>query len=262
VRRVESIMGTVFTLEVRDPGGPSEAIDEAVDAAFASLHEADGRFSPWKPDSEVSQIQRGELTVAAASPDVRDVADRCEAARRATHGAFDAWRHRPDRAFDPTGLVKGWAIERAAAVLSNAGAQNLFIAGGGDIAVRGDGPTGAGWRVGIQHPNVVDRVASVLILRDTDVATSGAYERGAHIVDPLTSRPPGDLLSVTVVGPSLTDADAYATAAFAMGRPAISWIESVPGYAALAITADEQLVWSEGFEQYFERAASVRGGRL
>jgi thiamine biosynthesis lipoprotein len=250
MRRVEPIMGTAFTLDVRDGEVPAEAVE----AAFASLHEADARFSPWKPDSEISRIQRGELTVDAASAEVREVADRCEVARRASHGSFDAWRHRPDGSFDPTGLVKGWAVERAVAILAQAGARNLFLAGGGDIAVRGDGPAGRGWRVGIQHPQVNDRIAVALALRDAAVATSGAYERGDHVVDPLTRRPPTDLLSVTIVGPSLTEADAFATAAFAMGLPAIAWIETIPDYVAMAITADERLVWSEDFEPYFEQA--------
>ncbi len=258
MRRVESIMGTAITIEARDADVPSEALD----AAFASLRAADARFSPWLPDSEISRIQRGELTVDGASAEVREVADRCEAARRATYGAYDAWRHRPDGAFDPTGLVKGWAIERAAAILADAGGRNLFLAGGGDVVVRGNGPTGAGWRVGIQHPRAHEEVAAVLVARQGAVATSGAYERGDHIVDPRSGRPPKDVLSVTVVGPSLTDADAYATAAFAMGLHAIDWIESVPGYSALVITTDERLVWSEDFEPYFERAAPAAGEAL
>jgi FAD:protein FMN transferase len=249
VRRVERIMGTAMSLEVADEQWPSEAVE----AAFSSLREADDRFSTWKPDSEVSRIQRGELTVDAASADVREVADRCAAARRITGGAFDAWRHRPDGAFDPTGLVKGWAIERAAGMLVAAGATDLFLAGGGDMAVRGTGPSGDGWRVGIQHPTEKDLVAAVLVVRDGAVATSGSYERGDHVVNPLTGLPPRGLWSVTVVGPSLTDADAYATAAFAMGEAGISWIESVRGYAGLALTTDQRLLWSEGFSQYFEQ---------
>jgi thiamine biosynthesis lipoprotein len=252
MRRVESIMGTAFTLDVHE----GEVMADAIEAAFASLREADARFSPWKPDSEISRIHRGELTVHAASPDVREIADCCEAARRMSRGAFDAWRHRSDGAFDPTGLVKGWAIERAAAILGTAGARNLFLAGGGDIVIRGDGPSGSGWRVGIQHPREPGRIAAALRIPDGAVATSGAYERGDHVIDPISRRAPAELLSATVVGPSLTEADAYATAAFAMGTAAITWIESVPGYSALVITADERLAWSEGFEPYFERSAA------
>jgi thiamine biosynthesis lipoprotein len=258
MRRVESIMGTAITIDVRD----NEVEGDAVERAFASLREADARFSPWKPDSEVSRIQRGELTIEGASADIRDVADRCEAARRLSFGAFDAWRHRADGLFDPTGLVKGWAIERAGAILREAGARNLFVSGGGDIVATGDSPTGHGWRIGIQHPMLADRIATVAVVRDAAVATSGAYERGNHVLNPLTGQPPTELLSVTVIGPSLTDADACATAAFAMGLSSIQWIESVRGYSALAITADERLVWSEGFERFFEEAAGVAGSAV
>src|SRR5690348_16881596 len=154
-------MGTAITLDVRN----DEVTAEAAEAAFAVLRDADALLSSWKRDSEVSRIQRGELTIDRASADVREVAQHCDSARNASRGAFDAWRHRVDGAFDPTGLVKGWALERAAATLERAGATNLFLAGGGDVVVRGDGPSGNGWRVGIQHPTAFDRVAKTLVIR-------------------------------------------------------------------------------------------------
>ena len=132
--------------------------------------------------SEIRRLARGALAPADAHPLVREVLDRCEALREATGGAFDV-RH--SGGLDPCGLVKGWAVERAASRLLAAGARDLLLDAGGDVVARG-GP----WRVGIRHPRRRDRLAAVLTVRDAAVATSGAYERGEHIRDPRTGRAP------------------------------------------------------------------------
>ncbi len=236
---VADIMGTVISVDIRDAAQPT-----ILEAVFGSLREVDRRFSPFRRDSEVSRLMRGELDDGAASPELRAVLELCETMRRSTHGYFDARRHRPDARLDPTGVVKGWSIERAARLLDADGARNYAINAGGDIVARGECEPGRGWRVGIQHPRVADQVAAVLVIRDGAVATSGAYERGAHIVDPHTGRPAEGLLSVTVYGPDLAIADAYATAAFAMGAEGPAWVADQPGYGALAITTDDRVVWT------------------
>ena len=124
--------------------------------------------------------------------------DRCEDLRARTGGCFDV---RARGALDPSAFVKGWAIEAVAAMLGEAGARNLCVHAGGDVCVRGERAPGQPWRVGIQHPWQRDRVAAVLRTRGLAVATSGAYERGPHIVDPRTGRAPRGVASVTVIGP-------------------------------------------------------------
>jgi FAD:protein FMN transferase len=237
---VAEIMGTVIGVDVRDPAVPPSAVDEV----FAYLREVDRRFSPYKPDSEVSRLMRGELTVGDASPDLRAVLDLCEVMRRSTDGYFDAGRHRLDGRLDPTGIVKGWSIERGARLLEAAGARDYALNAGGDVLARGSPARGRQWRVGIRHPLIADRVAAVLAIHDGAVATSGGYERGEHIVDPHTGRPPEGLLSLSVYGPDLTIVDAYATAAFAMGMAGPAWVARQPGYGALAVTRDERIVWT------------------
>ena len=227
-------MGTVVSLDLRDDDVP----DDVVDAALASLHDVDRRFSMWKPDSEVSRLARGEVDESQVSADVREVLRLCEDLRLASGGVFDARRWRDDGLLDPTGLVKGWAAERAALILDAAGADRYSLNTGGDAVVRGEPEPGRGWRVGIQHPRQRDKVAAVVAISDLAVATSGAYERGQHIVDARTGQPPSDVLSMTVIGASLTLADAYATAAFAMGRAGLGWIAGIPGYSACAITTE------------------------
>jgi thiamine biosynthesis lipoprotein len=238
--RVEQIMGTAIGIDVRGWGLPEAAIDDA----FALLRDIDARFSTYRPDSEVSRLIRGELDEAELSADLRAVLGLCEDLRRTSDGYFDIRRHRPDGRPDPTGLVKGWAIEEAAFRLEEAGARDFAINAGGDIVASGEPEPGRPWRVGIRHPEQADRVAAVLGVRDLAVATSGGYERGEHIIDPHDGRPARDLLSMTVVGPSLTYADAYATAAFAMGSAGPAWVHGHPGYGAYAIGADRRAVWT------------------
>jgi thiamine biosynthesis lipoprotein len=235
---IAEIMGTVIGVDVRDPAVGASVVE----AVFAELREVDRRFSPFKADSEVSRLARGELAESGVSQELRAVLDLCEVMRSSTGGFFDARRHRPDGTTDPTGIVKGWSIERAARLLEAAGARNYAINAGGDVLARGSAGRDRPWRVGIQHPRIADRVAAVLAIHDGAVATSGAYERGEHIVNPHTGRAPVGLLSLSVYGPDLAIVDAFATAAFAMGLDGPGWVARQPGYGALAITADGRVI--------------------
>lgn len=246
---IERVMGTVVSFDFR---GRAPA-DGAVERAVAWLHEVDARFSPYKADSEVSRLADDMLSEEAAHPDVRAVLAMCEAIRVESDGAFDARRWSADGRLDPSGLVKGWAIQRAADDLDAAGARDFAIGAGGDIVARGEPEPGRPWRVGIRHPRVADRVAAVLAVRDLAVATSATYERSAHIRDPRSRSATLDLQSLTVVGPSLTWADAYATTAFVMGFPGLAWVADHDGYGALAITADDRVIWTPVVEGVLAR---------
>jgi FAD:protein FMN transferase len=250
-RRVEFIMGTAISVDVRDAGIPAATID----AAFAHFRDVDARFSTFRPDSEISRLGRGEIAPAECSPDVRKVLELCEEARCRTDGYFDAHRFRIGGVLDPSGLVKGWSVVGAARILEDAGARHFCINAGGDIVARGEAEPGRPWRVGIRHPLQGDRLAAVVLARDLAVATSGTYERGEHVLDPHTGRPPTGVLSVTITGPDLTFADASATAVFAMGTHGIRWAATgLPGYAACAITVERRLVCTPEFERLMERS--------
>lgn len=234
-------MGTAIGIDVRDPGfDPS-----AVEAAFSWLRTVDEVFSPYRADSEISRLATGEMRESSCSAEVRWVLGLCDDVARTTNGYFDVRRHRPDGRLDPSGLVKGWALEEAAWMLEAAGARNYSVNGGGDIVARGEPEAGRSWRVGIRHPRQRELLCGVLAVRDLAVATSGGYERGNHILDPHTGLPPEGLLSVTVVGPSLTYADVYATTAFAMGPEGVAWVARHEGYGACAVTSDDRIVWSD-----------------
>ncbi len=237
-RRVEEQWGTVISVDVRDD---VDAL--ALDRCFAWFARVDALFSTWRDDSEIVRLGRGEITAGECSPEVAEVLDLCERMRLESGGAFDisfgadpSIPPRPGLApLDPSGLVKGWAVARAGDLLRDAGAANFFVNAGGDVLTRGR-PAGAdGWRVGIQHPRERDRVAAVLAVTDAAVATSGRYERGDHVVDPRTGRPALGLASVTVVGPDLAIADAYATATVVLGpEDGPAFVASRVGYEAMA----------------------------
>ncbi len=247
VHRVEHVMGMPVTIDVCDPHARTQTIDRA----FEWLGLVDQMFSTYKPDSEISRLNRGELTLADADPAVRSVLRRCATLREETDGYFDAEACATgDGTIDPSGLVKGWSVAGAARILEHDGLANFSINAGGDVLVRGQAPQGGPWLVGIQHPLTSDAVAAVVGLSDLGVATSGAYERGAHVIDPHRGSPPEHILSVTIIGPSLPTADAYATAAFAMGRGAADWCQRLAGHEAMVITDEPQVITTAGFERH------------
>jgi len=231
------------------PIGIDLADEGAVDVepAFAWLREVDAVFSTYRADSEISRLGRGELALADCRPEVDEVLTACLALERATRGYFSV---RAAGRLDPSGYVKGWAVAGAAARLSEAGAGDFCINAGGDVAVRGRPAPDRLWRIGIRHPEQPQRLAAVLAGEDLAVATSGAYERGAHILDPHTGAPPEGLLSVTVVGPDLALADAYATAAYAMGDGGPAWTATLDGYDAMCITSDHRVLSTPGFARH------------
>ena len=234
-------MGTVVSIDLRDAGPGSSA---AVDDVLAWLHDVDARFSTYRSDSEVSRIGRRELAPADASADVRWVLARCTELREQTGGFFDA---EAGGHLDPSALVKGWSVQRGADLLRTAGLTDFCLSAGGDVVCHGDARPGRGWRTGIQHPHDRDAVAAVIEARDLAVATSGAYERGEHILDPRTGLPPAGVLSVTVTGPDLGTADAYATAAFAMGADGPAWTLGLRGYEAMTILTGDVVLCTPGF---------------
>jgi thiamine biosynthesis lipoprotein len=231
---VRQIMGLPISVHLR--GGPAAGAGQAVDEAFAIIEEADELFSTYRPDSEISRLNRGELTVGECSPPVREVLALCERARDRTGGAFDPWRASP-AGVDPSGLVKGWAAQRAAERLALLGGD-YYLNAGGDIALGRGGPLAPFWRIGVEDPRDHSVLLGVLALGSGAVATSGITRRGAHIADPVTGRPATSLLSATVTGPSLMWADVYATAIIARGGTSLDWLAGLGGYEALLVAAD------------------------
>jgi FAD:protein FMN transferase len=231
----ETAMGTVFSITMVPGGLPGPELRSALEATCATLHHADAILSTWDPQSPVSRFRRGEAGLGGLPPEVAQVVAECHAARQASGGWFDPWAM--PGGFDPTGLAKGWAVDRALDVLRRSGMAGAMVNGGGDLAAFGAPAPGRRWRAGIRHPWSAAALAGIIEV-EAAVATSGSYERGAHLIDPATGLASGRAASATVTGPSLALADALATAVAVGGDEALAVVGQVGGYAAYLIRPD------------------------
>jgi len=244
MKQTRILMGMPITVEVADASA-TEALYDEVFAYFASVDE---RFSTYKETSEISQINRQEIALAEASEDMQTIFELAEATRQETDGYFDI-KH--DGRYDPSGLVKGWAIFNAAELVRQRGFQNFYVEAGGDIQAVGKNSQGQKWRVGIRNPFNMKEVVKVLSISDCGVATSGTYVRGQHIYNPKNSgQIITDIVSLTVIGPDIYEADRFATAAFAMGRDGIHFIEKLGGFEGYQIDSNSQATFTSGFLRY------------
>lgn len=266
VRRVERVMGTVASVEVAGDVAVDAGVDAAahavVDRVFAWLRHVDATFSVHRPTSLVNRFARGEVALdhpalGADGDDLAVVLDRCAALLAETGGVFDAWSVQSPEGlmFDPSGYVKGWAIERAASIVRRAGVEHFCIEVGGDLAFGGRDADGRPWRVALRDPDGSEAFAAILDIAPPGggllgLATSGSYARGAHIVDPRTGDPSTEIGSATVLGPSIADADAYATALYVMGVEGLAWLAQRPGWEGCVITRDRRVFSTAGFDRY------------
>lgn len=236
-------MGMPITVAIPEPRATADDLEQV----FAWFTAVDETFSPYKVTSEISRLNAGDITEDQCSADVRLILALSEATRRETNGYFNI-EHNGRR--DPSGIVKGWAIQRAAGLLRGRGFQRYYVDAGGDIQVAtpaGERP----WRVGVRNPFNRTEIVKVLTLTDQGVATSGTAIRGQHVYNPLQPGAPLlDVVSLTVVGPNVYEADRFATAAFAMGRSGIAFIERVLGLEGYMIDAHARGTATTGLERY------------
>jgi FAD:protein FMN transferase len=243
IRRTEEVMGTVVSFDIRPGLASREGTYLALAEARAGLHRADAVFSTWKPASPINRLRRGELRVGDAPVEVLEVFELCRAARDSSHGWFDPWAM--PGGVDPTGLVKGWAARNALRRFVAAGVGAAMVNAGGDVAVAGEPEPGRPWHIGIRDPWDARGVVAV-VEATSGVATSGAYERGEHVLDPRTGRPSTPIASATVTGPDLALADALATGLLAAGEPGLDWIGKADGYDGLIVHRDGSMVATSG----------------
>jgi FAD:protein FMN transferase len=244
MKQTKLLMGMPVTVEII---GDTTAVNGAIADCFDYFKAVDRRFSTYKPNSEISRLNRG-LPRAEWSVEMREVLQLCEQTKQATAGYFDI-RHAGQ--LDPSGLVKGWAIRNAARQLADLGLGNFYIDAGGDIQVSGNSAEGRPWRVGIRNPFDRREIIKRLSVSTQGVATSGTYIRGQHVYNPLHPEEIlDDIVSLTVVGPNIYEADRFATAAFAMGRQGAAFIETMPGLEAYQIDRDGLATYTSKFERF------------
>jgi thiamine biosynthesis lipoprotein len=239
-RRVEHVMGMPISLALRGRSADDAAGWAAWAAAVAVLRDVDRVFSTYRPDSVVSRLGRGELVLDDCPPEVAEVLALGAAAEHESGGAFAVRRVGPDGdvLLDPSGVVKGWAVERAAQPLRALADTDFCLSAGGDLLCRTLDPDAAPWRIGIEDPRDPARLLAVVPVATGAVATSGTAHRGQHLVDARTGRPPEGVASVTVIAGSLTTADIDATSAYVQGQSAAAWLAGRPGRTGLVVWAD------------------------
>lgn len=239
-RRVEQVMGLPVSVALRGRHAGGSRAEAAWAAVLADLREVDRVFSTYRSDSAISRLDRGETTLDRCPPEVAEVLALGERARRESGGAFDTRRRGPDGrvALDPSGVVKGWAVQRASVVLAELPDTDWCLSAGGDLVCLVADPDGEPWRIGVEHPHDPGRVVATIPVRRGAVATSSGAHRGDHVVDARTGCPARGTAAVTVVAADLTWADIDATAALALGAGALAWLRTRPGRSGLVVHPD------------------------
>jgi thiamine biosynthesis lipoprotein len=244
MREARILMGMPITVEVI---GREE--QRAIEDTFTYFDQIDARFSTYKPDSEIMQINRHELPDNAWSSDMKTIFALAEQTRKETEGYFNI--EQPSGLIDPSGIVKGWAINNAARQLRERGYSNYFINAGGDVASCGHNAQKDPWSIGIQNPFVDGEIVKIVYPLESGVATSGSYRRGAHIYNPHeptdTLR---DIVSITVIGKNVLEADRFATGAFAMGGRGIAFLEQTKDLEGYQIDSRGTATMTTGFEKF------------
>lgn len=246
-------MGMPITVEVLDDPGPG--FDNLLQAVFDYFRYVDEKFSTYKDTSEITNINQGLLQESGYSDDMKEVFLLCEETKKLTDGYFDIVK--PDGKYDPSGLVKGWSIYNAAKILQDRGVKSFFIEAGGDIQPHGKNQHGKKWKVGIKNPFNMEQIVKVVYLGEEGIATSGTYIRGQHIYDP--HRPDAritDVMSLSVIGPDVYEADRFATAAFAMGLHGIHFLEGLKGFEAYMIDKNGLATMTSNFLKYTHESNS------
>ena len=245
LQETRTIMGMPVDVAILDASASQQDLEEI----FAWFMSVDCRFSPYKGDSELSRVNRGEIAPQAQSAELQEVFALAEKTRVQSHGYFDI--RRADGSLDPCGIVKGWAIHKAACLLRQKGYENFCVDAGGDIQSAGRNAQGQEWRIGIRNPFAAGEIVKVLYPKGAGIATSGSYLQGAHIYNPhAPEQQLGDVVSLTVVGPDILEADRFATAAFAMGRAGIGFLEQLSGFEAYEIDAFGVARMTSGLERH------------
>lgn len=223
-------------------------IRSAIKALQLRLKEIDETYSPFKKTSVISRLNRHKVNQNDLSKEVKIVLRYCQETKKLTNGYFDI--KKPDGQIDPCGLIKGWAILDASNILKKLGFKNFMLEIAGDIQTSGSPENESKWAVGIRNPFDINEVVKIVYLSGEGIATSGTYMQGKHIYNPKKNQMANEIVSLTVIGPNIYEADRFATAAFAMGKSGIKFIESYPSLEGYAISHDSVATFTSSFKKY------------
>lgn len=227
----------------------SNATEEVFEEVFNYLISIDERFSIYKKTSEITLFNEGKILEKDFSNDMKEIFRLSLQTKNDTDGFFDIIY---SGKIDPSGLVKGWAIYKAAEILRKKGIKNFYVEIAGDIEIAGFNSEGKKWAIGIRNPFNKKENVKIVYLSDKGIATSGTYERGEHIYNPKEKKVANEVLSLTVIGPNVYEADRFATACFAMGRKGIEFVERLSDFEGYMIDHEGITTFTSGFEKYLK----------
>ncbi|MCX6782571.1 MAG: FAD:protein FMN transferase [Candidatus Levybacteria bacterium] len=244
MKKIKILMGMPIIIEVVD----KQVSKADINKVYSYFEYINQKFSTYKATSEITLINKGKIKQSKFSKDMKRVFKLSAKTKAETNGFFDIER---SGKYDPSGLVKGWAIFNATKLLKKRGFKNFYINAGGDIQSFGKNKNGKPWTIGIRNPFKTQEVIKVINPKNKGVATSGTYERGNHIYSPkINKKTANDIVSLTVIGPNIYEADRFATAAFAMGNSGINFIENLPGFEGYMIDKIGIATYTSGFEKF------------
>lgn len=243
MKRQTISMGMPVTVNVID----KNVTDEDINEVFSYFHYIDNKFSTYKKNSEVSLINKGKIQEKDFSNEMKEILFLCEKTKKQTNGYFDV---NNNGVLDPSGIVKGYAILKGANILKSKGFKNIYVEIAGDIQVFGKDENKRNWKIGIQNPFNLKEIIKVVNLSDKGIATSGNYIRRNHIYNPKSKNKNHDIVSVTIIGPNVYEADRFATAIFAMGEKGEEFLVMLNGFEGYIIREDKQAIYTKGFERY------------
>jgi thiamine biosynthesis lipoprotein len=244
------VWGTILYIEASSTTIDRATIDRAIDHVREFVYAVDLDFSTYKSDSYVSRLRRNEIEIGDCPDVVQTVWDACQNAKYLSDGAFDPWA--VEGGFDPSGYVKGWAADIVADILQKAGCQHINVNAAGDLTLRGGNllPDGSvePWKIGVVNPENRQEVLRIFEIFDGAIATSGTYERGAHITDPYTGVIAIGAESATVIGADGGLTDAMATALMVTGDSGAKFFgqPELDGYSAWCIDRHSKSAWGAG----------------
>jgi thiamine biosynthesis lipoprotein len=248
MKRERILMGMNISIEVIDKG----VTENEIEKVFSYFEYIDEKFSTYKDTSEISLINKGMVKETEYSGDMKTILKLSEETKKETDGYFNI--RDKNEMLDPSGIVKGWSIYKASQILKKDGFNNFCINAGGDIQVSGKNTEGQKWAIGVRSPfNPEKEIIKVVQLTTEGLATSGNYIRGQHIYNPHDKKEVlTDIVSLSVVGPNIYEADRFATAAFAMGTEGINFIERLDGFEGYAIDSQGIATMTTNFEKYVQ----------
>lgn len=249
MKETRALMGMPITVEIVDAAAKKDSIDKI----FEYFKYVEDKFSVFRPDSEISKINNGLRKREQCSADMKNVFGLSEQTKKETFGYFDITDN--NGKYNPSGLVKGWAIHNAAELLKKMKYKNFYVEAGGDIQVCGRNQQKNSWKVGIKNPFKTTEIVKVVYLNNNQgIATSGTYLRGPHIYNPKNrGEKLNEIVSFSVIGPNVYEADRFATAAFAMQGGGINFIEKLRGLEAHMIDKNGIATMTSGFEKYTQK---------